>query len=595
MREPENATYAFCAALVDELWRCGVREVCLCPGSRSAPLALSALRHRGLRTWTLLDERGAGYFAAGASRASRRPVAVLSTSGTAAANLLPAVVESYFSRLPLVVLTADRPHELRGFGALQTVDQVRLFGTHVKDSVDLPVPEGDDRALRFVRSLVCRVVEQATTPPQGPVHLNVPLREPLVPVGGAPVAASAEAVAGRGGDSPYTRFPASWPTPPGAQVAELADHLARYERGVFVCGPLDLPGFPEALAKLARLLAYPVVADPLSQLRAGPHDRSAVVDSHEAVLRVPGVASGLKPEVVVRFGGTPTSRTVQAYLAAHRDAFQVVVHDGGAWPDPDHVAHAALAAHPVALCEALCEHLSPRRSGRWRQTWHALGQRARAAVEGFLEGMQELFEGKVFWELERLLPDPCVLFVGNSMPIRDLDAFFPSTGKRVRVLANRGSSGIDGVLSSALGAAAVSPDPVVLVVGDLSFYHDLNGLLAARRFGLDLLVVLLHNDGGGIFSFLPQAEYGEGFEELFGTPHGLDFGPAVEMFGGRYRRPADWEAFRTAVGEAFRAGGLWVVEVRTDRRHNVELHRAAWQAVAEEIGRGPQGWGPQAG
>jgi 2-succinyl-5-enolpyruvyl-6-hydroxy-3-cyclohexene-1-carboxylate synthase len=581
VREPENATYAFCGALVDELWRCGVREVCLCPGSRSAPLALSALRHPGLRTWTLLDERGAGYFAAGAARASGRPVAVLTTSGTAAANLLPAVVEAWFAELPLVVLTADRPHELRGFGALQTVDQVGLFGTHVKWAVDLPLPEADDRALRFVRSLACRAVAEACGPPAGPVHLNVPLREPLVPVPQDRPAASPVARRGRP-EAPYTAWEPVQPSLP-ATLAELAERLGQYERGVVVCGPLDRPGFPEALVQLARRLSYPVLADPLSQLRAGPHDRSPVVDAHEALLRLPELTLRLRPEAVLRFGATPTSRTLQGYVNSHPDAFQVVVQGGRGWPDPEHTAHRLVRADPVAFCRALSDRVPPRAPGAWWHTWQRANTQARRALEGFLQTVEEPFEGRVFRELEALLPDPCVLFVGNSMPVRDLDAFFPSTGKRVRMLANRGASGIDGVVSSALGAAAVSPQPVVLVLGDLSLYHDLNGLLAARRFGLDLLVVLLNNDGGGIFSFLPQAEHGEGFEELFGTPHGLDFQPAVETFGGRYRRAADWEEFREAVRDGLRSGGLTVVEVRTDRRRNVELHRQAWAAVREAL------------
>ena len=580
MREPENATYAFCAALMDELWRCGVQEVCLCPGSRSAPLALSALRHAGLRTWTLLDERSAGYFATGMARVSGRPVAMLTTSGTAAANLMPAVVEAYYAGVPLVVLTADRPPERRDFGALQTINQVRLFGRHVKWCADLPLPEADEAALRFARSLACRAVFEACAPPRGPVHLNVPLREPLVPVHQARPRVCPEAEQGRP-SAPYTAWTVADPQPAPQQLDELLGHLREADRGVVVCGPLDRPDFPEAVCGLARVLSYPILADALSQVRAGAHDRSAVVSAHEALLRVGWVASELRPEVVLRFGATPTSRTLQAYLASHPEAFQVVVHGGGDWPDPDHTAHQVVWADPVAFCRWVRSVLAPRAHTAWWRSWQRLGAAAAAALERFLESVEEPFEGRVFWELAQLLPDPCVLFVGNSMPVRDLDAFFPCSGRRVRMLANRGASGIDGVPSTALGVAASSREPVVLVVGDVSFYHDLNGLLAAWRFGLDLLVILLHNDGGGIFSFLPQAEYPEGFEELFGTPHGLDFRPAVEMFGGHYRRVKDWPEFRQAVREGLQQGGLRVVEVRTDRRRNVELHRQAWQAVRE--------------
>ena len=585
MRRPENAAYAFCGALVDELVRGGVRHLCLCPGSRSAPLALSAVRHPGLRVWVLLDERGAGYFAVGASRALRAPVAVLSTSGTAAANLLPAVLEARYGGVPLVVLTADRPHELREFGALQAVDQLRLFGPHAKWFADLPVPEADERALRYARSLAARAVAEAVAAPPGPVHLNVPLREPLVPVPAELPPVPEEVLWGRPEGRPYTSAFLSRPLPDPAAVRVVAEAVGRTERGVIVCGPLDLPGFPQAVASLARACGYPILAEPLAQLRCGSHDRSCVVQAHEPLLRVRQVAEWLRPEVVLRFGTTPTSRTVQGFLARCADALQVVVRPAGPWQDPDHVVHTVVAADPEAFCAALVEQLAPRAGSPYLEAWCALGEAAQDALDRRVAQVAEPFEGRVFWELSDLLPDGCLLFVGNSMPVRDLDAFLRHSPKRIRVLGNRGASGIDGVVSSALGAAAVAAGPVVLVVGDISLYHDLNGLLAAKRFGLSALVVLLNNDGGGIFSFLPQAEWGEAFEEVFGTPHGLEFRPAVEMFGGQHRQVQDWAEFRAAVREGLGEGGLQVVEVRTDRARNVALHRAVWEAVEQAVER----------
>jgi 2-succinyl-5-enolpyruvyl-6-hydroxy-3-cyclohexene-1-carboxylate synthase len=582
--DPENAAYAFCGALVDELVRCGVRHVSLCPGSRSAPLALSAARHPGLRVWVLLDERGAGFFALGAARALRAPVAVLSTSGTAAANFLPVVLEARYGGVPLVVLTADRPHELREFGALQAVDQVRLFGPHAKWFADLPLPEADEKALRYVRSLAARAVAEALAAPAGPVHLNVPLREPLVPVRTELPPVPEEVLRGRPEGRPYTlAFPNPLQPDPEA-VRAVADAVGRTERGLMVCGPLDRPGFPQAVASLARASGYPILAEPLAQLRCGPHDRLHLVGAYEPLLRVRDVVDRLRPEVVLRFGATPTSRVVQGFLARCADALHVLVQPGGPWQDPDHVAHTVVHADPEAFCTALAQQLSPRPRSGYLEAWLALGEAAQRALDRRVAEVAEPFEGRVFWELDALLPDGCLLFVGNSMPVRDLDAFLRSSPKRIRVLANRGTSGIDGVVGSALGAAAVAPGPVVLVVGDVSLCHDLNGLLAAKRFGLSALVVLLHNDGGGIFSFLPQAEWGEAFEELFGTPHGLEFRPAVEMFGGRHRQVQDWAEFRAAVREGLAEGGLQVVEVRTDRARNVALHREVWAAVEQAVG-----------
>jgi 2-succinyl-5-enolpyruvyl-6-hydroxy-3-cyclohexene-1-carboxylate synthase len=582
MMASENGTYAFIQAFLDELVQGGVRHLCLCPGSRSTPLALQAARHPRLRVWIHLDERSCGFFALGMAKTLRAPVALLSTSGTAAANFLPAVVEARYGHVPLVVLTADRPHELRDCGANQSIDQVHLYGRHAKWFVELPIPEATPAALRYARSVAARCVEQGTAPPPGPVHVNVPLREPLVSAptegrgGGAPP--------GRPAQGPYTRTLPSRLLPEPDALAEVAHAVEGRERGLLVCGPLDQPRFSQAVTELAGALQFPLLADPLSQVRCGDHGPGLVVDTYDAFLRVEELWDALRPEVVLRFGAAPTSKPLLLFLAHQAEARQISVGPEGPL-DPDRVVSDFVRADPTAFCEALRQALPPQgRGDRWLRCWQEINRLSRETVDRALGSLQELCEARVFRELADLLPEGTLLYTGNSMPVRDLDAFFPALRRRIRFLGNRGASGIDGVLSSALGAAAVHPGPVVLVLGDLSFYHDLNGLFAAYRYGLDALVVLLHNDGGGIFSFLPQAmlERSE-FELLFGTPHGLDFRPVVEMFGGRYVRPDGWESFRRAIREGIRQGGLWVVEVRTDRERNVELHRQVWAEVRSTL------------
>ncbi len=574
MSAPEVTTYTFVRTFLDQLVQGGVRHLCLCPGSRSTPLALEAARHPELRVWVHLDERSCAFFAVGMAKALRAPVALLSTSGTAAANFLPAVVEARYGQVPLVVLTADRPPELRDCGANQTIDQLHLYGRHAKWFTEL-LPEATSWALRYARSVAARCVEQAMAAPRGPVHVNVPLREPLLP---ASAQGSWERAAGR---ALLTPLPSRTVPDPHA-VISLAEALRDRARGVVVCGPQDDPEFPAAVTGLASILGYPVLADPLSQVRCGTHDLEPVVDTYDAFLRSEALWALLRPEVVLRFGAPPTSKALLDFLARLEDAYQVFVGPEGPL-DPDRVVSVFVRADPVAFCEALRQALGGAgRTDGWLRLWQRVNRRSREALDQALRSVDEPFEARVFRELADLLPDGTLLYVGNSMPVRDLDGFFPSVRRRLRILGNRGASGIDGLVSSALGAAAVHPGPAVLVLGDLSFYHDLNGLFAAYRYGLSLLVVLLHNDGGGIFSFLPQATLESSvFEHLFGTPHGLDFRPAVEMYGGVLVRPEGWADFRRAVEDALAQGGLRVVEVRTDRTRNVELHRRVWAKVED--------------
>jgi 2-succinyl-5-enolpyruvyl-6-hydroxy-3-cyclohexene-1-carboxylate synthase len=592
MNRPENVTYAFIGALVDELVRCGVRHVCLCPGSRSAPLAISAARHPGMRVWTFVDERSAGFFALGMAKTLREPVAVFSTSGTAAANFLPAVIEARYGRVPLLVLTADRPRDLRDCGAPQTIAQVRLYGEHAKWFVDVASPEATVTLLRYARTLACQAVATALERPPGPVHLNVPLAEPLVPAvvpyeTPQNVPGVAAVIEGRDADRPFTAVGRAHRPPDPALVEELARDLARGARGVIVCGPQDDPALPEAVCRLAKVLGYPVLADSLSQVRCGSHDRSHVVDSYDALLRMDELATSLAPDVVLRLGGVPASRPLQRYLETHATDRHLVVDGDGGWDDPVRLASRFIRADARLLCDALATALGqndPRAlAPRWLGAWQRLGARARQTIDQRVEQIGEPFEGRVFTELSQLLPEGSTLYVGNSMPVRDLDTFFPGTARTIRFLGNRGANGIDGVVSSALGASAASTAPVVMVLGDLALYHDMNGLLAAKLHRLRATIVLLNNDGGGIFSFLPQADYPEHFEVLFGTPTGLDFRLAAELYGAAFSRPATWEAFRGCVRESLASNGLGVVEVRTKRDRNVALHREIWAAVEAAV------------
>ena len=565
----------------EELVRAGVEHVCVSPGSRSTPLAVAAARCSGLRCWSQLDERCAGFFALGLARASAAPVALVCTSGTAAANYLPAVVEAHYARVPLLVLTADRPPELREWGAGQTIDQLGLYGRHVRRFVELPTPAAGSGPLRYARSLACRAVADAVGRPPGPVHLNWPLREPLEPVpadAGAGGFAQGDplAAAGRPG-SPYAAVSRGSLLAGERERTALVDLALAHERGVIVCGPAHpLPGLAGAVAELGRLAGWPILADPTSQLRRGPHCEWAPVIAHaDLLLRDADFAAAHAPELVLRIGDTPVSKAQRLWLEAAPPAHLLLVDPDGGWNEPSHLASQVLRLDPLALCRDWAAGLTERRESDWLRSFVSADRRVGEALGRAIEAEPALLEPRAVRELAPLLPEGALLYVSNSMPVRDLDAFLPAAGPSLRVLANRGANGIDGVLSSALGAAAANAGPVVLLTGDLALLHDLGGLLAARRHELSLTIVLLDNDGGGIFSFLPIAEYGDAvdFEELFRTPHGLDFSHVAALFGLGHTRVRAWPEFRSAVRRSLADPGTQLIELPVDRDANVRHFR----------------------
>jgi 2-succinyl-5-enolpyruvyl-6-hydroxy-3-cyclohexene-1-carboxylate synthase len=587
--DPGAANLDLATSLVDQLAANGVRHAVICPGSRSTPIAIALASHPDVRNWVLIDERAAAYFALGMARQLNAPVAILSTSGTAAANFLPAIVEARLSRIPLLVLTADRPPELRDWGAAQTIDQIQLFGSHVKWFVDMPVPVTDDALLRHARATAARAVQTARSDPAGPVHLNLPFREPLLPLD-VPSSLSLRAVFEHGGHNELAALEdPGHLIPSAAAIGELASQIGRESRGIIVCGPSEAPGLAAAAVGLSAASGYPILADPLSGVRFGQHDRTAIIDAYDPFLRDQDIAEWLQPEVVIRVGAVPTSKPLQQFLLARPDRLQVVV-DAGAPRDPSHLATSTIIADAATTLSVLAgsvANVGGSADRGWLATWKAVDRATSAAIESALAGNKDPFEGRAVAEVAALLPEGATLVAGNSMPIRDVDAFVRGDRRRLRIVGNRGANGIDGVVSTALGAAAVADGPVVLIVGDLSYFHDLNGMFAAAKFGLDATVVVLNNDGGGIFSFLPQAEQLDAttFEALFGTPTGLDIAVATRLFGASHARPGDWDAFRRELCCSIRGQGLSVVELVTDRNRNVVQHRAVWSAVAEKLRR----------
>jgi 2-succinyl-5-enolpyruvyl-6-hydroxy-3-cyclohexene-1-carboxylate synthase len=570
MTAPATDTYLLLRAFCDELARCGMTDACTSPGSRSTPLVLSLAREPGLRAWSHVDERVAGFFALGLAKQSGRPVAVACTSGTAAAELAPAVIEAAQARVPLIVLTADRPPELRDVGAGQTIDQIKLYGDAVKWFVELGTHEATPERVRWMRALACRAYWTALDGRPGPVHLNVPLREPLVLDGPLPD----DPAPGREHGRPWVGHPLV-PTP--SELPKVP--VAPAPRAVVVAGREERdPALGEAVSAFAVAAGYPLLADPLSRARRGP----AAVAHYDALLRDERLAAELRPELVLRIGDLPTSKPLRTWLAG-LDAEQVALDGEGAWHDPAGVVGARIAASPRATLAALTPEHRDAGDAAWLDRWRSADRAAGAAIAATLG--DELSEPRVAAELVAALPAGATLFTAASMPIRDLETFAAvrHDPPPPRILANRGANGIDGTVAAALGAAAAGDGPVVLHIGDVALAYDLTALLSARRLGLDLTIVLVNNDGGGIFHFLPVAGERDAFEEHVATPHGLDFAQAAAAFGARHVAVPDVATLRAELALALGAGGVTILEVRTDRAANVALHRRVWDAVAAAL------------
>jgi 2-succinyl-5-enolpyruvyl-6-hydroxy-3-cyclohexene-1-carboxylate synthase len=559
---PINRTYAPIQALVDELARCGMRHAVTSPGSRNAPIALTMAAEERIDAVSVIDERAAGFLALGMAKAGGRPVAVTCTSGTAAANLAPAVHEAHQARVPLVVLTADRPPELRDVGAGQSIDQIRLFGSAAKWFVEVGQHEPSRETAVHHRGLACRAYWTAAGGRPGVVHLNLGLREPLAPVAEQLYPADWE---GRHGGRPWVQLREQ-----PSQLSEddqktLAERIAGAARGVIVAGT-TAEAVAAPVVRLAAAAGWPVLAEPASGVRCGEHDRSHVVAHYDVLLRSEEFAATHAPELVLRVGDTPTSKPLRSWLAR---APQVVLDPEAAWHEPTRGADLVLRGAAAPACEALAVELE--QSGHAAESgWVRAWCDADSVVAPALAQAPDPCEPRAYTAPAGALGDGAIVWMASSMPVRDVEAFWPSGPERVRFLANRGANGIDGTLASAAGAARATGAPMLVLCGELALLHDLGGLLAARRAGIELTVVCVDNGGGGIFDFLPVAGTAQAsaYEAHVATPSGLDLATVAALAGMEPRRAEIAADVRAAV-----QAGPGLIEVRTERSQNVAVHR----------------------
>jgi 2-succinyl-5-enolpyruvyl-6-hydroxy-3-cyclohexene-1-carboxylate synthase len=580
VRDVGAANLGFARALIGELQAAGVVTAFVCPGSRSAPLALAIAEHPRLRHSVHVDERSAAFHALGFAKASGQPVLLLCTSGTAGANFLPAVAEAAQSRVPLIVLTADRPPELRAWGAPQTMEQRTLYEGFTRWSEEAPCPSERDAEVAYARALARRAVIEATGFKPGPVHLNLPFREPLLP---ATIDAPKFAACERSSDllAADARID---PSHAGSRAGELRG----LERGVLLFGPDHWdPSLAAAAHGLAATLGWPIVADAASGLRAGLPVDGAVIHGADLMLRDAEVAAELRPDLIVRFGGLPTSASIVAWMARHQGADVWLVDPANGFRDPQHRARRWIRASPRQFCE-----LATPADGvvaapaAWLLQWQHADRVARAAAGTALDSEPRFLTPHIARSLWSGLPEGATLYVANSMAIREVDLFAGPRASALRVLANRGVNGIDGQVSAALGAAAALRQPTVLWCGDLALLHDVSGLLAGRMHGGDLTIVVSNDDGGGIFEYLPAARLVSRpvFEDLFAVPHGLDLCELARGLGWAAVRVDSAASFSQALTRAI-AGGRHVIEVTIDRAANTAFHASIHQRVRDQLQR----------
>ncbi|AXH99660.1 2-succinyl-5-enolpyruvyl-6-hydroxy-3-cyclohexene-1-carboxylic-acid synthase [Sporosarcina sp. PTS2304] len=554
--------------LTKALMKQGVKHAVISPGSRSTPLAYAFSESDTMQTFIHTDERSAAFYALGLVKATGQPVALLCTSGTAASNYHPAVTEAYYARLPLVVITADRPHELREVGAPQAIDQIRMFGEHVKESVDFPVPENRPDILSYIEQRTVRLLSVAMTAPRGPVHLNVPFREPLL------IDFQQEVSSGR-----FQQQLAAEMTLTSQMNDLLHCAIKESRQGLLIVGEQTATIDKELFWTFAKKLQWPVLCDPLSNLRSEvPSDCvDLCIDQYDALLKSEKFIELVKADCVIRFGPQPISKPLSLFLKKTCPKVYMTVDESPNYRDP-----LALTTHHVqSTAESVWRGIDLQMERTEYTTyWSTANQISQTVLSENQQFAED--EGHFVRQFIAHLPNESDVVCSSSMPIRDLDTYFKQTTHDIALFCNRGTNGIDGVVSTALGISEARKRTTYLLIGDLAFLHDSNGLLISRLQQTNLTIVVLNNNGGGIFSYLPQSSIENHYEKLFGTPTNVKFNHLAAMYEAQYDVVTTVESFEAAL-QTPKTKDLRIIEVLTDRAENVEAHRSVWREIAKRV------------
>lgn len=577
-----NRNILWTSIFVKELENLGVRYACISPGSRNTPLTIAFANSSKIKSFVHVDERVSGFFALGLARSSASTVALVCTSGTAVAELYPSIIEAYKQRIPLLICTADRPSGQNLLGANQSINQNNIYKNHIRLFYDFGLPDTDVKSLINLRKKTQKAFGISSHLSRGPVHLNFPFEKPFEPDSFTDIIDDEliNTVENARTKSSLTIINSI----DDALLDEIIDSIISKPRGLIIAGPEHYnPLFPDLCSELSKITGYPIFADGASQLRFGDSSKKNVVSNFDAFLRSNKIAGNIKPQLILHFGRAVTSKSLEDFLAKQRDVPRYLINEFGDWFDPSNNSKVVIAYLPYMFCEQLLSALNIRsfkkKNNDWVNRILKLDANAIKAKDQVIHKSSFINEPKIIIETLNAIPSGSNLMISNSMPIRDFDYFAEKTNKHITVYNNRGASGIDGILSTALGIAAASNKHTFLLIGDLAFYYDINSLLTAKNYKIPLTVILVNNNGGGIFEILPISRHKEVFHEFFKTELNIDFKPIVKGFGGYYSSVTKWEDLHKEISNSLNRKKISILECKTDAKTSLQLRMEYWASI----------------
>ncbi|MCX7798174.1 MAG: 2-succinyl-5-enolpyruvyl-6-hydroxy-3-cyclohexene-1-carboxylic-acid synthase [Melioribacter sp.] len=580
MKISVNKNTVWCDIIVNRLCDYEVKFACISPGSRSTPITLALSLNKNIKVFPIVDERSSAFFALGLAKKSKTPVCVVTTSGTAVAELYPAIIEAYYQRIPLIICTADRPPYLRNTGANQTINQENIFKNHIRFFSDLGLPTISFKSLVGLIKTIDRAMKIALIENPGPIHLNLPFEKPFEPD------SYTEKVEVDLLKRVYNSIkPVNFKRKKFSQSLDnIFNKLAHYKKGIIIIGYNNYDEqFAIQCTKLSKVLKYPIFADASSGLRFGKHSKENFIDNFTSLLRSEKFIRKFDPDIILQFGSSPTSNVVLNFYKESK-AEKILINEFGDKNDPSLTAKTIIKINPVEFCSnILKKSKSIKRKSDWLKSILQLNKIVEEIKTKKLKEEKINFEGKILFELFNILPSNCNVMISNSLPIRDTDFFVSSCNKKIHIFCNRGASGIDGINSTALGIAKLSKIPTILVIGDLAFYHDLNGLHNAIKFNIPLTIILINNNGGGIFESLPISKFGKVYVENFVTPTNLEFEKFIKAYGGIYYTVDNDNDFKVKLLSSLKNKKLSVIEIKTNAKKSKINREKIWKSITESI------------
>lgn len=579
-----NRNILWTRTFVSELSALGVKYACISPGSRSTPLTYAFAENKTIKTFVHIDERSSAFFALGLAKVTDTPVVLVTTSGTATAELYPAIIESFQQRIPLIVCTADRPPELQNCGANQTINQNNLYKNHIRWFVDIGTPSVTLKRLKFIRDTARQAYYKSSTIMRGPVHLNFPFIKPFEPESFTDEI-SELVVKNLSERKPlYNNKVKAISANINKYLHLIASEVRRYEKGLIIAGPLNNnKSLKKLIVKLSGISGYPVISDGASHLRFGSHNNENIIANFDALCRSDSFNEKHKPDLILHFGRTVTSKPLESFLALCNSK-RYMINDFGDWFDPSKKSTASIANPPVKFCQELITQPElinfKRKDKSWLQSFINADESAEKIKHRIIEIAPFPAEAKIISELMKFIPGNSNIMVSNSLPVRDFDSFASKASKEIFIYHNRGASGIDGIVSTALGINAASKKQTFLLTGDLAFLHDINSLLAAKNYKLPIIIILINNNGGGIFENLPIKSHKKLFNTYFKTPHNIDFSYHIKAYNGYYKKLRSWNDFKKELANSLNRKTFSVLEFETNAVNSLKLRTKYWKVVS---------------